>query len=92
MKLDKISVYQAIQVPTEKKINLNTISEEIIPGVKLVLHEHVVTVSHPDWLEDVLVFTANIRFAIIRKEVVKTFDKSDSVAPVSKPHRKNTKK
>ena len=89
MKLDKISVYQAIQVPTEKKVNLNTISEEIIPGVKMELQDHVVTVSHPSWVEDILVFTANIRFAVIQKQQVEA---QESLTPVSKSHGRSKKK
>lgn len=78
MKLDMISIYQAVMLPNAqgKLINCQTVSDDIVPGVRLSLHEHVVTISHDDWLNDVYVFTANIRYAVKRKDVAVTFSEA----------------
>jgi len=101
MILDKVSCYQAIEISHNgKRNNFHTISSEVIPLVKLELNEHVLTISHPDWEEDVYVFTANIRYATRRKDIVMTFPKVELLGiaeelkiktPVVKRHHKNTK-
>lgn len=98
MKLSKISIYQAVEIPGDKKINMNTISSEIIPGVLMELDNHIVTVSHKDWGDDVLIPTTNIRYATTSKKIVKTFSPEKTTievktsTPVSKSHSSKTKK
>lgn len=98
MKLSKISIYQAVEIPGEKKVNMNTISADIVPGVELNLEDHIVTVSHKDWSEDILVPTTNIRYATTSKKVVKTFAPEKAVVEaktstrISKAHSSKTKK
>ncbi len=76
MKLDRVSFYQAIEIPSkEKRINANTVSEETFPGVQLELADHLIKVSHSDWHEDVYVGTSNVRYATTKKESVITFEK-----------------
>lgn len=87
MKLDKCSFYQAIELLTRpsKKTNLNTVSVDVIPGVILTLENHLVTISHPDWDEDVFVSTANVRYATAKKDSVLTFGGMNVVVDKNMP-------
>lgn len=99
MRLDKISLYQAAEIPLpDKKINAHTISEEVFPGVEIDLTDHLVKISHIDWPEDIFVSTANVRYATRRKDVVIKIQEVEPVKEVkivtrvSKSHRPDTKK
>lgn len=98
MVLKMCSFYQAILLQSlpNKKMNMHTVSDEVLPGVTLILKDHIVTISHKDWDEDVLVSTANVRYATAAKELMMTFAKIEPILPQSKTpvvkrHRKNTK-
>ena len=74
MKIDKASCYQAVEISVNgKRNNFHTISEEVFPGVRMELIDHVLTVSHKEWDEDVYIFTANIRYFTAKKDLVITF-------------------
>ena len=86
MKLDRVSFYQAIEIPSkEKRINANTVSEETFPGVEISIDNHLIKVSHPDWHEDIYVGTSNVRYAVTKKEMVKTFQE-DTVSIMDYTH------
>ena len=76
IKLSKVSFYQSIELQFPgKKINGNTISAEVYEGIEMRLHDHIITVSHPNWDVEILVGTSNMRYAVVEneaKKIVKT--------------------
>lgn len=84
MKLNKVSFYQSVELPIDgKRTNVNTLSAEVFPGIMMRLQDHMITVSHLDWEDDLFVSTANVRYATAKKDTVITFrlaqDKSSHV-------------
>jgi hypothetical protein len=75
MKLSKVSFYQAVEIPVFPKQNFNTVSKDVISGVELELFDACIIVSHKDWIHDVVVPTANVRYATRDKETIMTFTK-----------------
>ena len=73
MKLLMCSFYQAITLPTQGSANHNSVSKSNVPGVNLELVDYNIIVSHKDWEFDVVVPTANVRYATRSKEIVMTF-------------------
>lgn len=71
MKIKAVVFHQPVELPTARRNNVNTVSEETFPGVNIDLDNHLVTLSHPDWASDVVVGTANIRFASLYKDCFK---------------------
>lgn len=73
IKLYKVSFYQSIELQFPgKKINGNTISAEVYEGIEMRLHDHVITVSHPDWDVEILVGTSNMRYAVVENAAKNT--------------------
>lgn len=66
MELKHVEFYQAVRLPIKTKSNYNSVNDDIILGVKIVLDNHLVEVSHCDWDEKVLVPTANVRFMTVK--------------------------
>lgn len=79
MEIVRASFYQSIELPVKsKKHNINTLSDDIFPGVKMELNDHLMTISHDDWDVDIQVSTANIRYCASRKDLVMTFAKIEA--------------
>jgi hypothetical protein len=80
MKLSKIVVYQACEVPSKNRNNFNTINQDVIPGVVMELESTWVRISHLGWDTAVIVPLANIRYIFVDdikiKEEIKVKPKS----------------
>ena len=73
MKIKAVVFHQPVELPLDRRTNVNTVSEDTFPGVHIELVDHLVTLTHKDWPHDVAVSTANVRFASLYKQ---------SIAPV----------
>ena len=67
MKIKAVVFHQPVELPLERRTNVNTVSEETFPGVHIELVDHLVTLEHKDWPHVVAVSTANVRFASLYK-------------------------
>jgi hypothetical protein len=68
MKIKAVVFHQPVELPTTRRNNVNTVSEETFPGVHIEMVDHLVTLSHKDWPHDIVVGTANVRFASLYKD------------------------
>ena len=86
MKIKAVVFHQPIELPLERRTNVNTVSEDTFPGVHIELVDHLVTLEPRDWTHIVAVSTANVRFASLYKAVSATTVDTNQleIAPESK--------